>query len=124
MLKIEEEISGTGDPLFPKTTWPSKELCPSCYVSPSKVNDDANNIDWNTNEVFSFLATYYGAMLISSYKEKTTIKNKDIELTLDDTSTNAITVPVGAALGIALASSAFGVLACLWRMHQKTRKYF
>lgn len=49
-----------------------------------------------------------------------------IDGAIDDlaASTNAVVVPVGAALAIALASCAFGAIACYWRLRQKSRKYY
>ena len=119
----EEASLGTGDPKFPKIIWPPKQLCSSCYLG----NDQRNNkIDWNEDEVFKFLTNYYGKMLASLYKDKNVIGNEVTEGVMEDLipSTNAVVVPVGAALAIAVASCAFGALACYWRSQQKSRKYF
>lgn len=124
---IKEEASlGTGDPKFRKIIWPSKQLCPSCYFSLSKNNDGTSQIDWNRDEVFKFLVSYYGKMLVSLYKDKGLLGDDGTDrVSLEDlaTTTNAVVVPVGAALAIALASCAFGALACFWRSQQKNRKY-
>ncbi|KFK33346.1 hypothetical protein AALP_AA5G002100 [Arabis alpina] len=118
---IKDEASlGTGDPKFPKMIWPPKELCPSCYLSSSQ-----KNIEWDEDQVYKFLKNYYGPKLISLYKEKSVMgsKKETITATEDMTvATNALVVPIGAALAIAVASCAFGALACYWRTQQKNRK--
>ncbi|PIA33485.1 hypothetical protein AQUCO_04100130v1 [Aquilegia coerulea] len=119
-LMKEEASLQTGDPKYPKNIWPPKQLCPSCSRSPIR-ND--NDIDWDKDEVFKFLVEYYGRTLLSSYKDKDFLEDDRIELVDDSaTSTNVVAVPLGAALGIALASCAFGALACYWRSQQKNRK--
>ena len=128
-LKKEEASLGTGDPKFPKNIWPSKRLCPTCYAAQDQ-NEESSSINWDRDEVFKFLGNYYGKTLVSLYKEKdkdllshTQIKTNAVS---DDLlqSTNALVVPVGAALAIAVASCLFGALACFWRSQQKNRKYF
>ncbi|KAJ7954191.1 Sulfhydryl oxidase [Quillaja saponaria] len=119
---VKEEASvGTGDPKFPKMMWPPKQLCSSCYFSHDQRN---NKIDWNQDAVYKFLTTYYGKTLVSLYKDKGDLGNDRTDGALEDlvTSTNAVVVPVGAALAIAIASCAFGALACYWRSQQKSRK--
>ncbi|KAK9935227.1 hypothetical protein M0R45_022337 [Rubus argutus] len=119
---IKEEASlGTGDPKFPKMIWPPRQLCSSCYLSQKN-----NNIDWNQDAVFNFLTNYYGKTLVSLSKDKGINGNDVANAALEDLvpSTNAIVVPLGAALAIAVASCAFGALACYWRSQQKSRKYF
>ncbi|XP_047333151.1 sulfhydryl oxidase 2-like isoform X2 [Impatiens glandulifera] len=123
LMEVEESM-GTGDPKFPKSQWPQKQLCPSCYLSHSESGNKI--VEWNEDEVFIFLVKYYGKMLVSLSKSK--------ELPLEEerrgsgladelaVSTSAVVVPLGAALAIALASCAFGALACFWRQHQKNRK--
>ncbi|KAF3432231.1 hypothetical protein FNV43_RR26970 [Rhamnella rubrinervis] len=122
-LMKEEESLGTGDPKFPKMIWPPKQLCPTCIRSRNQRN---NEIDWDQDEVFKFLISYYGNTLVSLYKDKGFLDNDGIDSALEDlvASTNALVVPVGAALAIAAASCAFGALACYWRSQQKSRKYF
>ncbi|RWV91452.1 hypothetical protein BHE74_00021879 [Ensete ventricosum] len=111
----------TGDPRFPKITWPPKQLCPSCYLSYSRESNGTENIEWDEDEVFQFLVRYYGRTIASS-KEATLSSGDDAASTYDiASSTNAVTVPVGAALAIAVASCAFGALACFWRTQQKNR---
>ncbi|XP_017226956.1 sulfhydryl oxidase 2 isoform X2 [Daucus carota subsp. sativus] len=122
-LMKEEASQGTGDPKFPKMMWPPKQLCPSCYLQ-SPQSDAENQIDWDQNEVFKFLASYYGNTLVKLYKDKELLGEAGSDkAVIDDlaTSTNAL-VPLGAALAIALASCAFGALACFWRSKQKNRK--
>lgn len=122
-LMKEEKTLGTGDPRFPKITWPPKQLCPSCYLSYSRESNGTENIEWDEDEVFQFLVRYYGRTIASS-KEATLSSSDDAASTYDiASSTNAVTVPVGAALAIAVASCAFGALACFWRTQQKNRKY-
>ncbi|KAL7001044.1 Sulfhydryl oxidase 1 [Sarracenia purpurea var. burkii] len=125
---MKEELSlGTGDPKFPKLIWPSKQLCPSCSLPRSQKNNGSGRIDWDRDEVFKFLVSYYGKMLVSTYKDKGLLGNRGTDgAPAEDppASTNAVVVPVGAALAIAVASCAFGALACFWRSRQKNRKYF
>ncbi|KAE9618710.1 hypothetical protein Lal_00047897 [Lupinus albus] len=122
-LSKEETSLGTGDPKFPKTIWPPKQLCPSCYL----VHDHRNNkIEWNQDEVYKFLITYYGKTITSLDKDKI-VGNNGTDGAVEDLvveASNAVAVPLGAALAIAVASCAFGALACYWRSHQKSRKYF
>ncbi|XP_010243772.1 PREDICTED: sulfhydryl oxidase 2-like isoform X2 [Nelumbo nucifera] len=124
-LKKEEASMGTGDPKFPKMIWPPKQLCPSCYHPIRKKDDGTSQTEWNLDEVSKFLVGYYGNMLVSSYKDKVLLGlNGSKNSLVDDmvASTNAVAVPVGAALAIAVASCAFGALAWFWRSHQKNRK--
>ncbi|KAG2709504.1 hypothetical protein I3760_05G243000 [Carya illinoinensis] len=122
-LVKDEALLGTGDPKFPKMIWPPKQLCPSCHLSNNHGN---NGFDWDREEVFRFLAKYYGKMLVSLHEEKNNHGNDRPDGALEDlvVSTNAVVVPLGAALAIAVASCAFGALACYWRSQQKSRKYF
>ncbi|KAJ0763679.1 putative thiol oxidase [Helianthus annuus] len=122
LMKTESSLR-TGDPKFPKIIWPPEQLCPSCYAVGSQTKN--NVINWDHNEVFKFLVSYYGPMLVSRYK--------DIDSVIMDTksgsedllsSRNAVTVPVGAAMVIAVASCLFGAVAYAWRSQQKNRKYF
>ncbi|CAK8533052.1 unnamed protein product [Lathyrus sativus] len=123
-LRKEEASIGTGDPKFPKTVWPPKQLCSSCYLD---YDQTSNKIEWNQDEVYRTLRNYYGKTLVSLYKENGIAGTEGAEgATLEDLTvgTNAVVVPVGAALAIAVASCAFGALACYWRSQQKSRKYF
>ena len=126
-LMKEESSLETGDPKFPKLIWPSKQLCPSCYLGQSQVDSESNGVDWDRDEVFKFLVSYYGNMLVTLYKSKGLIGDggTDDAAVAEElaSSTNAVVVPVGAALAIAVASCAFGALACYWRTQQKNRKY-
>ncbi|XP_021615766.1 sulfhydryl oxidase 2 isoform X2 [Manihot esculenta] len=122
---MEEEASlGTGDPKFPKIVWPPKQLCSSCSPSHGQRDDGTNRIDWDKDEVYEFLTNYYGKTLASLYKDKGLLGSEVTDGAIEDlvASTNAVVVPVGAALAIALASCAFGALACYWRSQQKSRK--
>ncbi|WOL17559.1 sulfhydryl oxidase 1-like isoform X1 [Canna indica] len=123
-LMVKEKELGTGDPRFPKIMWPPKQLCPSCYLSSSRDSNGLEKIKWDENEVFKFLVRHYGKT-ISSSKEATLSSNEDDASSTYgiSSSSNAIVVPVGAALAIAIASCAFGALACFWRTQQKNRKY-
>ncbi|CAK8573951.1 unnamed protein product [Lathyrus sativus] len=121
-LRKEEASIGTGDPKFPKTVWPPKQLCSSCYLD---YDQTSNKIEWNQDEVYRTLRNYYGKTLVSLYKENGIAGTEGAEgATLEDLTvgTNAVVVPVGAALAIAVASCAFGALACYWRSQQKSRK--
>lgn len=121
-LLKEEETMGTADPKFPKMIWPPRQLCTSCYRS----HGSQQQIEWDVDEVHKFLINYYGITLASLYKSNSALGNVVANGVLDEptASTNAVAVPVGAALAIALASCAFGVLACYWRSQQKSRKYY
>ncbi|XP_048620151.1 sulfhydryl oxidase 2 [Brassica napus] len=119
LMKDEASLS-TGDPLFPKIIWPPRELCPSCYLS-----SDQESVEWDHDNVYELLKNYYGPQLVSLCKEKSVIGSKEetISATEDLTvATNAVVVPIGAALAIAVASCAFGALACYLRTQQKNRK--
>ncbi|OIW06966.1 hypothetical protein TanjilG_18354 [Lupinus angustifolius] len=123
-LSKEEASLGTGDPEFPKTIWPPKQLCPSCYLGYDYRN---KKIEWNQDEVYKFLTNYYGKTLASLYRDKNIVGNDRTDGGAEDLiveATNAVVVPLGAALAIAIASCAFGALACYWRSQQKSRKYF
>ncbi|KAK8529268.1 hypothetical protein V6N13_102202 [Hibiscus sabdariffa] len=121
-LMKEEASLKTGDPKFPKIIWPPKQLCSSCQHSRGPKDKESSQIEWNQDEVFKFLISYYGNSLVSFYKEKGLLAEDGTSIFLDDSSTNAVVVPVGAALAIALASCAFGALAWYWRSQQKNRK--
>ncbi|MCE5167050.1 Sulfhydryl oxidase 1, partial [Datura stramonium] len=124
-LMKDEASLGTSDPEFPKVMWPPKQLCPSCYLNPGKTSDENSKIDWNEDEVFKFLVSYYGKELVNLYKDKEVQAGGGSEKTVNEelvASTNAVVVPLGAALAIAVASCAFGALACFWRSQQKNRK--
>ncbi|XP_077253746.1 quiescin-sulfhydryl oxidase 2 isoform X2 [Tasmannia lanceolata] len=123
LMKAEKTL-GTGDPKYPKMIWPSKKLCPSCFLSMSKKNNGTVQVDWNMDEVFNFLVRHYGKIFVSKSNEKGLGDPWSDESVAEDitTSANAVAVPVGAALAIALASCAFGALACVWRTQQKNRK--
>lgn len=123
LMKLEASLK-TGDPKFPKIIWPPKQLCSSCYRSHHHGDMKFRQIDWDQDEVFKFLTNYYGKTLVSLYKDREFLRNDGIDGALEDlvVSTNAVVVPVGAALAIALASCAFGALACYWRSQQKNRK--
>ncbi|XP_074579696.1 sulfhydryl oxidase 1-like [Curcuma longa] len=125
LMKVEKDM-GTSDPRFPKTIWPPNQLCPSCYASSSPKKGDNAQLDWNEDEVYKFLVNYYGKKLASSSRDNTTLswKMDDVDESTDTaTSSNAVAVPIGAALAIALASCTFGALACFWRVQQKKKKY-
>ncbi|CAD6332932.1 unnamed protein product [Miscanthus lutarioriparius] len=128
-LMKEEKDLDNADPSFPKIIWPPKQLCPLCYRSSSSTADGAMQVEWNEDEVFNFLVNYYGKMLVSSYREASMESllqvTKQVGSISDDSfASSAATVPIGAALGIALASCTFGALACFWRTQQKNRKYY
>jgi len=128
-LMKEEKDLDTADPSFPKVIWPPKQLCPSCYRSSSRTADGAMQVEWDEDEVFHFLVDYYGKKLVSSYRETSMdshlLLKKQVGTISDDSSaSSAATVPIGAALGVAVASCTFGALACFWRTQQKNRKYY
>uniref|UniRef100_A0A166EE51 Sulfhydryl oxidase n=1 Tax=Daucus carota subsp. sativus TaxID=79200 RepID=A0A166EE51_DAUCS len=124
-LMRDEASLGTGDPKFPKMFWPPKELCPSCYFVQSHKSGAYSQIRWNHDEVFNFLANYYGKRLLTEYKDEKLPgdagRNKAV-VKESGTSTHA-RVPWGAALAIVVAACAFGALACYWRLKQKNWKY-
>ncbi|MFS7959507.1 putative thiol oxidase [Helianthus anomalus] len=123
LMKTESSL-GTGDPKFPKIIWPPEQLCSSCYASGSQTKNKV--INWNHNEVFKFLVSYYGPMLVSRYKDIDSVMNHaDAKSGSEDllSSRNTVAVPVGAAMAIAVASCLFGAVAYAWRSQQKNRKY-
>ncbi|KAI4385905.1 hypothetical protein MLD38_003893 [Melastoma candidum] len=121
-LMKDEASLGTGDPKFPKIIWPHRQLCSSCYSSHGRRGDKLSDIKWNKDEVYRFLKQYYGRTLVSLYKKKALLQADGTSIEDLVASTNAVVVPVGAALAIAIASCAFGALACYWRSQQKNRK--
>ncbi|KAK4358385.1 hypothetical protein RND71_023995 [Anisodus tanguticus] len=125
-LMKEEASLGTGDPEFPKAIWPPKQLCSSCYLSSRKTSKESSKIDWDEDEVYKFLVSYYGKELVTLHKDKEQKSGNQTEKIVTEelvASTHAVVVPVGAALAIAIASCAFGALAYIWRSRQKNRKY-
>ncbi|KAL8463546.1 hypothetical protein ACS0TY_034270 [Phlomoides rotata] len=125
-LMKEEASLETADPAFPKIIWPPRQLCPSCYRSTSGKDDATHQIDWDKDVVYNFLRDYYGKTLVALYKDKELVEKQASAVVSDDltasASVHALVVPVGAALAIAVASCAFGALACYWRQQQKSRK--
>uniref|UniRef100_A0A7N0UBD8 Sulfhydryl oxidase n=1 Tax=Kalanchoe fedtschenkoi TaxID=63787 RepID=A0A7N0UBD8_KALFE len=124
-LMKEEASLDTTDPKFPKIVWPPKQLCSSCSSIHSQKNSATKRIEWNKDEVFKFLSDYYGKKLVSLYKDKDSFQgNKTGAHAAEEApvATSAISVPVGAALAIAVTCCAFGALAWLWRSQQKNRK--
>lgn len=127
-MKTESSL-GTGDPKFPKIIWPPQQLCPSCYNNSGNLTNNSE-IKWDYSEVYNFLIGHYGNMLVSRYKGKDTkvasqtdLKGNTGSEDLVASINNALVVPVGAAMAIAVASCLFGALAYVWRSQQK-RKYF
>ncbi|XP_021857362.1 sulfhydryl oxidase 2 isoform X2 [Spinacia oleracea] len=124
-LSKEEAAMETGDPNYPKMIWPLKELCPSCHLSLISKSDVSSQVNWDKEEVFKFLASYYGKTLHSVYKDKDLL-TQDVDQHSHSeeqmASTNPFVVSIGAALALAVASAAFGALTCYWRCHQKSRK--
>ncbi|XP_074309411.1 sulfhydryl oxidase 2-like isoform X1 [Silene latifolia] len=122
---LKEEVTlGTADPKYPKTIWPPEQLCPACYLS-SPAKEVTNHIKWNKDEVFKFLVRYYGIKLPSLYKNKGLLREESSQHSHSEepvATSNPVVVPIGAALAIAVASCAFGALACVWRSRQKSRK--
>lgn len=122
-LMKEEAAMGTGDPKYPKMIWPPKQLCPACYLPLNPKSNESSEVNWEKDEVFKFLARYYGNMLVSLVTTEDILTNKTVHARFEETlAPNAVVVPIGAALAIALASCAFGALACFWRSQQKSRK--
>ncbi|XP_019164814.1 PREDICTED: sulfhydryl oxidase 2-like isoform X2 [Ipomoea nil] len=121
-LMKAEALLKTADPKFLKVIWPPKQLCESCYRQ-SKKGNDSSEIDWDDDEVFKFLVSYYGKTLVTLYKDKEVGSGSE-KSSVDElvASTSAVVVPVGAAFAIAVASCAFGALAWFWRSRQKNRK--
>ncbi|XP_011070653.1 sulfhydryl oxidase 2 isoform X1 [Sesamum indicum] len=125
-LMKEEASAETGDPKFPKIIWPPRQLCPSCYLNKNSKDNDNTQIHWDHDEVYRFLIRYYGEKLTTLYKDKELLTDRRPDVMLSEdliASSHAVVVPVGAALAIAVASCAFGALACYWRQQQKSRKY-
>eukprot|EP00252_Welwitschia_mirabilis_P004192 TRINITY_DN1444_c0_g1_i2.p1 TRINITY_DN1444_c0_g1~~TRINITY_DN1444_c0_g1_i2.p1 ORF type:complete len:222 (+),score=28.70 TRINITY_DN1444_c0_g1_i2:103-768(+) len=124
-LMVEEATLGTGDPKFPKVIWPPKHLCSTCQISSSKKNNHLLLDGWNKTEVYNFLVNFYGNTLRKSTQndlQGTHNVDQKQHLMEDVPSNSAVTVPIGAALAIAIASCGFGAVACFWRMQQKKRR--
>ncbi|XP_021727126.1 sulfhydryl oxidase 2-like isoform X1 [Chenopodium quinoa] len=123
-LSKEEAALETGDPNYPKMIWPPKQLCPSCHLS--QKGDSSSQVNWDKEEVFKFLASYYGKTLLSAYKDKDLLRHDEVQNSHAEEqmeATNPMVVSIGAALALAVASAAFGALTCYWRSQQKSRKY-
>ncbi|KAL0446805.1 UNVERIFIED_CONTAM: Sulfhydryl oxidase 2 [Sesamum latifolium] len=123
-LMKEEASAETGDPKFPKIIWPPRQLCSSCYLNKNSKDNDNTQIRWDHDEVYRFLIRYYGETLTTLYKDKELLTDRRPDVMLSEdliASSHAVVVPVGAALAIAVASCAFGALACYWRQQQKSR---
>lgn len=115
------------EPESSKVQWPPKAICPACRRSPDNTNGNTDEkVDWDEEEVYKFLRKTYGQAILKVAVEAQSLgskgdgagRGKDENLT-----SSAITAPVGAAVGIAMASCGFGVAACCWRLQQKKRKY-
>uniref|UniRef100_A0A0D6QYW0 Sulfhydryl oxidase n=1 Tax=Araucaria cunninghamii TaxID=56994 RepID=A0A0D6QYW0_ARACU len=124
-LMTEEADVGTGDPKFPKMIWPPKNLCASCRLSTKKHNSTHIDVNWNHTAVYQFLLDFYGRSIKLPLQDSDPSKNTRHQSNIgeDIGPSNAVTVPVGAAVAIAIASCGFGAVACFWRMQQKKRKY-
>jgi len=124
-LMVEEASLGTGDPKFPKMIWPPKHLCASCWISSKKYNNTHVDVNWNNTAVYHFLLDFYGRNIKFplSDKDQTANSKQQPNLGEDITPSNAVAVPIGAAVAIAIASCGFGAVACFWRMQQKKRKH-
>ncbi|KAL0326928.1 UNVERIFIED_CONTAM: Sulfhydryl oxidase 2 [Sesamum angustifolium] len=82
-------------------------------------------IHWDHDEVVSVSDSLLWETLTTLYKDKELLTDRRPDVMLSEdliASSHAVVVPVGAALAIAVASCAFGALACYWRQQQKSRK--
>lgn len=72
------------------------------------------------------MTSYYGKMLVSLRKAKNNLGNDRAVGILEDlvVSANAVAVPLGAALAIAVASCAFGDLHATVVHRRRIEKYF
>jgi thiol oxidase len=58
--------SSTGDPAFPKVQWPTAADCPLCRLpqpsgpSTASKTDEAEPVQWNSEEVYRYLMQQYG----------------------------------------------------------------
>ncbi|KAL3678384.1 hypothetical protein R1sor_021340 [Riccia sorocarpa] len=120
----EETIANKVHTSRPKIQWPSKRLCPSCR----KHGDTDEDSEWDEDNVYRFLKKFYGDDLDTTFEGDSEILSKVVHSEsggsrVEETITNSsVAVPVGAAVGIAIASCGFGVAACCWRLQQKKRK--
>jgi len=71
--QVEEKYghSSTGDPAYPKIQWPTVADCPLCWTPPvqqasSSSTPAAGQQEWNENEVYRFLAGWYGRQAVDS----------------------------------------------------------
>ncbi|GBG93074.1 hypothetical protein CBR_g58693, partial [Chara braunii] len=144
-LAKEDLASGNGDPEYPKINWPSKELCPMCRAVPLPGMQGDWDATWVEDEVYKFLMKFYahplgeGDIIAEENRKRTLEQNAQdtivtpnfdgirgggfgeenrVQQTQMDTST---AVPAGAAIAVAIASCAFGIVACWWRVQQKKR---
>ncbi|KAG0465536.1 hypothetical protein HPP92_019700 [Vanilla planifolia] len=124
LMAVEQEWR-TGDSRYPKMLWPPPQICASCSTSTIKPKTGNTKLNWNEDEVYNFLKQHYSISSLSPPSNDETGKSSIKGMSVSDdaaSSTHAVTVPVSAALAIALASCAFGALACFWRTQQKNRK--
>lgn len=56
----QEAADHSGDPFFPKVQWPSPEACPLCRMPTLAAQSADSEPEWNEDEVFRFLMTFYG----------------------------------------------------------------
>ncbi|KAJ7298782.1 hypothetical protein O6H91_Y418700 [Diphasiastrum complanatum] len=124
-VSSEDAAAGNGDPKFPKGAWPPKDLCSSCRLSAGLATSE-NTPNWNESAIYSFLLSFYGRIIPAATDANEGSTGKEIDhstLDLEEiASSSSVSVPVGAAIGIAMASCGFGIVACYWRMQQKRRK--
>ncbi|KAH6763081.1 quiescin-sulfhydryl oxidase 1 [Perilla frutescens var. hirtella] len=126
-LMKEEASLGTADPKYPKTIWPPRQLCPTCYTKERGKDEGNHQTRWDYDEVYRFLHGYYGEALTTPYKDTSVVGVPAEDVVAPaGTATAAIAKAVhvvGATLAIAAASCAFGALICYRRRRHASWKY-
>ncbi|KAL2610056.1 hypothetical protein R1flu_028629 [Riccia fluitans] len=120
----EEALANKVQTSRQKIQWPSKKMCTSCR----KHGDTDEDSEWDEDSVYRFLRKFYGDSLDTTYEEVSRVSSKirpsesESSREEEEITNNSVAVPVGAAVGIAMASCGFGLAACCWRLQQKKRK--
>jgi thiol oxidase len=114
------------EPQSSKVQWPPEAICGACRIGPGSTHGNADEeIEWNEEKVYTFLRKTYGQSIVTVTDEAETSGNKGDEAGHgkdENIITSATTAPIGAAVGIAVASCGFGVAACCWRGQQKRKR--
>ncbi|CAM6090971.1 unnamed protein product [Calypogeia fissa] len=120
--RLAKQVEASVESQRSKLQWPPRALCPPCRMSSEDAHGDADeDVEWDEDEVYEFLRKTYGQSILVVADEAKTLGNNGDETGVEENLTSSA-APVGAAVGIAMASCGFGVAACCWRVQQKKRK--